>query len=356
MEETKEQLQPPVEEPQIPEETLGNKVPNTFEELNTMRQEENLPPENFAKTQSTFSKNGNTIMQSHSNTQYKPREDPLIRYANSMNLPKDTSIVKMPQKVENEKYEIPPSEYIWNAPYLKKTQIFPSYAIAPDHPTQQMLKEFSTKLRERSCGEQEYTKTVDVKDFVKYDRDNLWRTSNEVMNQYIPPIERGVNDSSTGLKTTISPIQAKHDKEAENHIYFDPLKKYAQTAEDEGNHIERNPLDNHKLKHNNYFPMSRLVGSFWDKVDKESYFRNRYDKLSFDPTERDSGYSTNLMDHIEFNAFYDKNVDNGTTHPREDYKQTEYRNTFWRNKGFPFKDGPKPIAHTAATLNIEHFN
>ena len=120
--------------------------------------------------------------------------------------------------------------------------------------------------------------------------------------------------------------------------------------------LERNPLDNHKLKHNNYFPMSRLVGSYWDKVDKESYFRNRYDKLSFDPTERDSGYSTNLMDHIEFNAFYDKNVDNGTSHPREDYKQTEYRNTYWRNKGFPFRDGPKPIAHTAATLNIEHFN
>ena len=219
-----------------------------------------------------------------------------------------------------------------------------------------MLKDFTTKLRERSCDENEYIKKVDVKDFVKYDRDNLWRTSNEVMNQYIPPIEKGVNDSSTGLKTTISPIQAKHDKEAENHIYFDPLKKYAQTAEDEGNHIERNPLDNHKLKHNNYFPMSRLVGSFWDKVDKESYFRNRYDKLSFDPTERDSGYSTNLMDHIEFNAFYDKNVDNGISHPREDYKQTEYRNTFWRNKGFPFKDGPRPIAHTAATLNIEHFN
>ena len=87
-----------------------------------------------------------------------------------------------------------------------------------------MLKEFSTKLRERSCGEQEYTKPVDVADFVKYDRDNLWRTSNDVMNQYIPPIEGGTNDTSTGLKTTISPIQAKHDKEAENHIYFDPLK------------------------------------------------------------------------------------------------------------------------------------
>ena len=42
-------------------------------------------------------------------------------------------------------------------------------------------------------------------------------------------------------------------------------------------------------------------------------------------------------------------------HPRED-KQTEYRNTFWRNKGFPFKDGPKPIAHTAATLIFERFN
>ena len=88
-----------------------------------------------------------------------------------------------------------------------------------------MLKEFSTKLRERSCGENEYIKPVDVADFVKYDKYNLWRTSNDVMNQYIPPIEGGTNDTCTGLKTTISPIQAKHDKEAENHIYFDPLKK-----------------------------------------------------------------------------------------------------------------------------------
>ena len=44
-----------------------------------------------------------------------------------MNLPKDVSIVKMQKNVEKVKYEIPPSEYIWNAPYLKKTQIFPSY-------------------------------------------------------------------------------------------------------------------------------------------------------------------------------------------------------------------------------------
>ena len=44
-----------------------------------------------------------------------------------------------------------------------------------------MLKEFSTKLRERSCGEQEYIKQVDVADFVKYDKDNLWRTSNDVI-------------------------------------------------------------------------------------------------------------------------------------------------------------------------------
>ena len=219
-----------------------------------------------------------------------------------------------------------------------------------------MLKEFSTKLRERSCGEKEYIKPVDVADFVKYDKDNLWRTSNDVMNQYIPPIEGGTNDTSTGLKTTISPIQAKHDKEAENHIYFDPLKKYAQIAEDEGNHIERNPLNNHKLIQNSYFPMSRLVGSYWDKVDKQSYFKNRYDKLSFDPMNRDSGYSTNLRGNIDFRNMFDKNSEAGQPNPKEDYKQTEYRNMYWRNKGFPYQSGDKPIAHTAASLNIEHFN
>ena len=219
-----------------------------------------------------------------------------------------------------------------------------------------MTKEFTRRLRERSCGPKEYTKPIEVEDFVKYDKDNLWRTTNDVMNQYIPPIESGTNDASIGLKTCISPIMAKRQKEIENKEYFDPLKKYAQIAEDEGNHIERNPLNNHKLIQNNYFPMSRLLGSYWDKIDKESYFKNRYDKLSFDPLNRESGYSTNLKSNIDFNAMFDKSTEAGQLHPKEDYKQTEYRNTFWRNKGFPYKEGPKPIAHTAATLNIEHFN
>ena len=326
--------------------TLGNQVPNSFEELNAMTQK---PYSNYENPQQEAPEK--TYCRTFANY-----EDPVVRFAKSMNLPKDTCTVKMPPKGEEQKYQIPESEYVWDAPYLKKTQIFPSYVIAADYPTQQMLKEFSRKLRERSCGEEEYTKPIDVEDFVKYDRDNLWRTSNDVMNQYIPPIEGGTSDASTGLKTTISPIQAKKQKEQENKEYFDPLKKYAQIAEDEGNHIERNPLNNHKLIQNSYFPMSRLVGSYWDKVDKESYFRNRYDKLSFDPSQRESGYSTNLKDNIDFSTFFDKNSEAGQPHPKEDYKQTEYRNTFWRNKGFPFKEGPKPIAHTAATLHIEHFN
>ena len=67
MEATKEQIQPPQEEEnQIPQETLGNKVPNTFEELNAMRQAEIPPQENLCKTQSTFAKNGTTILQSPS--------------------------------------------------------------------------------------------------------------------------------------------------------------------------------------------------------------------------------------------------------------------------------------------------
>ena len=127
MEETKEQIQPPQEQAPIPEETLGNRVPNSFEELNAMRRAEVPPEQNFSKTQSTFAKNGNTILQPPTRTQYIPKEDPLVRYANSMHLPKDVDIVKKPRNEENAKYEIPPSEYIWNAPYLKKTQIFPSY-------------------------------------------------------------------------------------------------------------------------------------------------------------------------------------------------------------------------------------
>ena len=50
-----------------------------------------------------------------------------LRFARSMNLQKFTSTVKSPNYGENQKCEIPESEYIWNPPYLKKTQIFPSY-------------------------------------------------------------------------------------------------------------------------------------------------------------------------------------------------------------------------------------
>ena len=125
MEETKEHIQEQSEPAQT--KPLGNQVPNTFEEINAMRQNQNLNPypNTINKTHSTLAQHGNTILQS--STQYKSKEDPLCRFAKSMNLPKDVSIVKMPKNVEKTKYEIPPSEYIWDAPYLKKTQIFPSY-------------------------------------------------------------------------------------------------------------------------------------------------------------------------------------------------------------------------------------
>ena len=45
-----------------------------------------------------------------------------------------------------------------------------------------MLKKFSIKLKEKSCGEKEYIKPIDVANFVKYDKDNLWKTSNDVRN------------------------------------------------------------------------------------------------------------------------------------------------------------------------------
>ena len=52
-----------------------------------------------------------------------------------------------------------------------------------------MKKDFTRKLRERSCDLKEYTKPIDLEDFVKYDKDNLWKTTNDVMSQYIPPTE-----------------------------------------------------------------------------------------------------------------------------------------------------------------------
>ena len=125
MEETKEQIQEQSEKPET--KSLGNKVPNTFEELNEMRQSpnQNPYPNTLSQTHSTFAKHGNTILQS--STKCKCKGDPLCRFAKSMNLPIDTCTVKMQKKKKKTKYEIPPSEYIWDAPYLKKTQIFPSY-------------------------------------------------------------------------------------------------------------------------------------------------------------------------------------------------------------------------------------
>ena len=35
--------------------------------------------------------------------------------------------LEKPKQTQNQRYEIPKSEYIWDAPYLEKTQIFPSF-------------------------------------------------------------------------------------------------------------------------------------------------------------------------------------------------------------------------------------
>jgi len=83
---------------------LGNKVPNSFEELNAM-----------------------TNNRYENNNEKKALFDSTIKFERSMRLPKFTSTVKSQNFSENIKYDIPESEYIWNPPYLKKTQIFPSY-------------------------------------------------------------------------------------------------------------------------------------------------------------------------------------------------------------------------------------
>ena len=85
------------------------------------------------------------------------------------------------------------------------------------------------------------------------------------MTQHVPKIENPENE-----KNEISPILAKKQEEAEKKEYYDPLKRYAQRAEDEGSNIERNPLNNHKLIQNSYFPMSRLIGSYWNFTKKST--------------------------------------------------------------------------------------
>ena len=72
-----------------PEFNLGNKVPNSFEELNAM-----------------------IINRYATNNEEKPNFDSTLRFALSMNLPKFTSTVKSQNISENKKYEIPESEYI----------------------------------------------------------------------------------------------------------------------------------------------------------------------------------------------------------------------------------------------------
>ena len=148
MEATKEQ-----EKPQI---TLGNQVPNSFEELNTLSGNqfpnvENKVPNSFEELNAMTGTRYSNVETEPTKVQDKPQfnlgtkaqdsssisknryynieknsADETLRFAKSMNLQKFTATVKKPE-TEKEKYEIPESEYIWNPPYLKKTQIFPSY-------------------------------------------------------------------------------------------------------------------------------------------------------------------------------------------------------------------------------------
>ena len=187
-----------------------------------------------------------------------------------------------------------------------------------------MRKDFTNKYLERSIRPNEYTKKIDCTDFIKYDSNNLWKSSYDVMTQHVPKIEDNENE-----KNEISPILLKRQAEAEKKEYYDPLKRYAQRAEDEGSNIERNPLNNHKLIMNSYFPMSRLIGSYWDKIDRCSYFQNKYDKIDFDPEQRESGYTTNLQGNIDFTRMFPGQKGSNT--------DTEYRVNFWKEKGFQWR-------------------
>ena len=186
-----------------------------------------------------------------------------------------------------------------------------------------MRKDFTNKYLERSIRPDEYTKKIDCTDFIKYDGNNLWKSSYDVMTQHVPKIE------DNNEKNEISQILLKREQEAEKKKYYDPLKRYAQRAEDEGSHIERNPLNNHKLIINSYFPMSRLIGSYWDKIDRCSYFQNKYDKIDFDPEQRESGYTTNLRNNIDFSRMFPGQKGSNT--------DTEYRVNFWKEKGFQWR-------------------
>jgi hypothetical protein len=85
--------------------SLGNKVPNSFDELNSMTNNR------------------------YTNLDYEALiRNSTQKFSHSMNLPRFTATVNFPKsETEKKTYDIPESEYIWNPPYLKKTQIFPSH-------------------------------------------------------------------------------------------------------------------------------------------------------------------------------------------------------------------------------------
>ena len=61
-----------------------------------------------------------------------------------------------PKMTENKRYEIPESENIWEAPYLEKTQIFPSYVKINKYNLKKNL-ENSTRLSNTSNEKRFYS-------------------------------------------------------------------------------------------------------------------------------------------------------------------------------------------------------
>ena len=92
----------PVQETQ----KLGNQVPNSFEELNAMTGGKYSVPQQEVEVQ-------------------QPVEEQKIEENQQPSVQENYH--KTQPVMEEQKYQIPESEYIWNAPYLKKTQILPNY-------------------------------------------------------------------------------------------------------------------------------------------------------------------------------------------------------------------------------------
>ena len=192
--------------------------------------------------------------------------------------------------------------------------------MAMKNSTEQLLRTKSLHLQSISCPKDSYVQPIDVKNFNKFDANNLYKTSYSKMT---------FNDLKPFNKTYLPHYGGFIPGMNSENPFGSSFTKLASM---QINKFEnRNEISKEQQNSARFHPISKFIGSFWNSKKKVQDFQTQYQNLPYTTDLRQSGYSINLLAKAPAGNIVPGLGGNMTS--------TEYRVNFNKRRDFQYR-GP----------------